>query len=95
MPQVTLTGYLLCRTLDEAKHVEALLPEHIRLTRLEPGCLLFEVRRCEAEPARFTVSEAFVDRAAFNAHQARTASSAWARGTKGIPRDYQVEEREG
>ena len=94
MPRVTLTGFLICRSLDEADRVSELLPEHIRLTRAEPGCLGFEVFRSHSDPVRFAVSEVFRDRAAFEAHQARAAGTLWARATKAIPRDYRiVEER--
>jgi quinol monooxygenase YgiN len=72
--------------------VAALLPEHIRLTRAEPGCLRFEVLRSYSDPTRFAVSEAFIDRAAFEAHQARAAATIWAKGTKGIPRKYEISE---
>lgn len=88
MTRITLTGFLIARTLDEADRVAAHLPEHIRLTRAEPGCLSFEVIRSTSDPCRFAVAEAFTDRAAFQAHQARTAASPWARVSAGIPRDY-------
>ena len=92
MPRVKLSGFLICRSLEEADRVAALLPEHIRLTRAEPGCLRCEVLRSHADPTRFAVSEAFADRAAFEAHQARAAATIWAKATKGIPRDYEISE---
>ncbi len=91
-PRVRLTGFLLCRTPEEADRVAALLPEHTRLTRAEPGCLRFEVWRSQADPCRFAVSECFRDRAAFEAHRARAATTIWARATRGIPRDYVIGE---
>ncbi len=69
------------------------LPDHIRLTRAEPGCLKFEVFRSHSDPTRFAVSEAFRDRAAFEAHQARAAGTTWAKVTKDIPRDYKIVEQ--
>jgi quinol monooxygenase YgiN len=90
MAHITLTGFLIARTLDEADRIAANLPEHIRLTRAEPGCLGFEVVRSQSDPCRFAVTETFTDRAAFQAHQARTAASPWARITAGIPRDYTI-----
>lgn len=74
--------------------VVAALPEHIRLTRAEPGCLLFEVTADPDISGRFLVREEFTDRAAFEAHQRRTAASAWARASDGIPRDYRIKEIE-
>jgi len=93
MARVTLTGFLICRSLEEADRAAALLPEHIRLTRAEPGCLVFEVVRSMSDPIRFAVREVFVDRAAFDAHQARVADSDWGRATRGIGRDYVLTER--
>lgn len=93
MPRIALNGFLICRSLEEADRVSELLPEHIRLTRAEPGCLRFEVFRSQADPVRFAVSEQFRDREAFEAHQARAAGTIWARATKGIPRDYRITEK--
>ncbi|MEZ5887404.1 MAG: antibiotic biosynthesis monooxygenase [Paracoccaceae bacterium] len=88
MSQVTLSGFLLCRSLEEADRISHLLPDHIRLTRAEPGCILFEVIRSMADPARFAVREIFASRADLEAHTARVKASDWGRATKGIPRDY-------
>jgi len=90
MSRISLSGFLIARTLDEADRVAAHLGEHIRLTRAEPGCLGFEVIRSQSDPCRFAVTEAFTDRAAFQAHQARTAATVWARVCAGIPRDYTI-----
>ena len=95
MTRVSLTGFLVCRSLEEADRVSGLLPEHIRLTRAEPGCLRFEVWRSQADPCRFAVSETFRDRAAFEAHQSRAAATIWAKATKGIPREYEISEDSG
>ena len=92
MARVTLRGFLIARSLEEADRVSMLLPDHIRLTRAEPGCLRFEVLRSYADPCRFAVTEAFRDRAAFDAHRERAAASNWGRSTKGIPRDYEIRE---
>ncbi len=90
MSQIVLTGFLRCRSLEEADRVSEILPEHIRLTRAEPGCLSFEVIRSMADPVCFAVREVFRDKEAFEAHQARTRASPWWRATKAIPRDYKV-----
>lgn len=94
MPRVALNGFLICRSLEEADRVSVLLPEHIRLSRANPGCLRFEVFRSQSDPVRFAVSELFRDREAFEAHRARAADTIWARATKGIPRDYRITEEE-
>lgn len=95
MTRVTLSGFLRCRTLEEADRVSQLLPDHVRLTRAEPGCLRFEVLRSHSDPTCFAVTEAFRDREAFEAHQTRVAATIWARATKGIPRDYEIREETG
>lgn len=95
MPRVTLTGFLICRSLEEADRVSELLDAHLRATRAEPGCLSFEVVRSMADPARFAVREVFADRAAYDAHQARLRQTRWWLETEGIPRDYRLTEEDG
>ena len=86
---VRLTGYLRCDTAEQAVSVETALPDHIRLTRAEPGCLFFEVERTE-DPLIWRVAEEFHDAAAFEAHQTRASQSDWAKASAGIPRDYDI-----
>ncbi|MFN3955049.1 MAG: putative quinol monooxygenase [Pararhodobacter sp.] len=87
--RVRLSGKLLCADRAQAELVRVLLPGHIRLSRAEPGCLAFSVT---SEPCGliWLVEETFTDRAAFDAHQARTRASDWGRQTAGIRRAYQV-----
>ena len=87
--QVHLHGHLICTTPDELATVETYLPEHIRLTRAEPGCLSFEVTQTD-DPMVWRVAEGFTDRAAFEAHQRRVKASDWGRATAGIRRAYEV-----
>lgn len=87
---LTLTGRLICANEDEAARVRAHLTEHIRLTRAEPGCLRFDVVSVDA--LTWQVDEDFTDRAAFDAHQTRTAGSVWAAFTHGIRRDFAISE---
>ncbi|MFZ5963766.1 putative quinol monooxygenase [Thalassococcus sp. BH17M4-6] len=89
MPKIHLTGTLTCPT-DRLDAVRAALPDHIRLTRAEPGCESFEVT--ETAPGIFAVSERFTDRAAFDAHQARAAESPWGQITAGLARAYKISE---
>ncbi len=86
---IHLTGTLTCGA-DQQQKVRDALPDHIALTRAEPGCLEFEV--VETAPGVFAVSELFADRAAFDAHQVRTRSSAWYTLTDGMARDYGISE---
>ncbi|MFN7004474.1 MAG: putative quinol monooxygenase [Roseinatronobacter sp.] len=86
---IRLTGRLICETHAEARRVVMALPDHLRLTRAEPGCVSFDVSPTE-DPLIWDVSEVFADKAAFDAHQARTKASDWAGQTAGITRDYTV-----
>jgi quinol monooxygenase YgiN len=88
---IRLTGTLRCATPEDARLVERLLPEHIRLTLAEAGCLSFTVLPQE-DGLTWAVDETFADRAAFQAHQARTVASDWGRATAHIPRSYQIVE---
>jgi quinol monooxygenase YgiN len=86
---IRLTGTLSCATQEDAALVKRLLPEHMRLTLAEPGCLSFTVLPMD-DGLTWTVDETFADRAAFQAHQARTVASDWGRATTHIPRSYQI-----
>lgn len=88
---IRLRGQMVCMTQDEVQAVQAHLPEHIRLTRSEPGCLTFEVTATD-DPMIYEVMEAFRDRPSFDAHQARTRDSVWFAATRGILRDFRLEE---
>lgn len=86
---VILTGYI---DVPDARRdaVREALPEHIRLTRAEPGCVMFEVTENTSLPGRFDVRERFSDSIAFEAHQKRAQATEWARITDGIPRHYTI-----
>ena len=86
---VTLDGFLRCASEEEAARVRAALPDHVRLTRAEPGCIRYDVMPTD-DPLVWTDSEEFTDPAAFDAHQARASASHWARETQGIARDYTI-----
>jgi quinol monooxygenase YgiN len=87
--RIFLDGYIDVPP-DRLDAVTAALPAHIALTRAEPGCLSFSVEPDADIAGRFTVSEVFIDQAAFDAHQDRMRSSEWFAVTKGIPRDYVI-----
>lgn len=50
---------------------------HVRLSREEPGNLRYDYRLDPEVPGRVHVEEAYVNRAAFDAHLARTGASPW------------------
>ena len=89
MTTVHLTGTLTCATLADAALIARYLPDHIALSRAEPGCLRFAVTPT-ANPLIWQVDESFANRAAFDAHQTRTRASAWFAATGPIGRDFRV-----
>jgi quinol monooxygenase YgiN len=89
MPEVTLTGELVCSTESQAETVAKYLPLHLELTRAEEGCLSFEVTQT-GKPLIWQVEERFRDAQAFRAHQERVAASEWGSATAGIERRYTV-----
>ena len=82
-----LEGYIDVPEERQAAVAEELV-EHIALTRAEEGCIYFDVDPSPEVPGRYLVSEAFVDEAAFLAHQIRAKGTKWAHVSVGIPRDY-------
>ena len=82
-------GRLICASPAQSEIVRRYLQEHVRLTRLEPGCLSFDVTQSH-DPLVWLVEELFVDQQAFDAHQVRTKASEWGRQTAAIRRDYQI-----
>lgn len=88
---IRLRGHLICLTTEEAATVRWHLPQHIALSRAEPGCLSFDVTPTD-DPLMFEVMESFSTREDFDAHQTRTRASPWFEATRHILRDFRVEE---
>lgn len=86
---ITVTGQLIAADEDEASLVRQYLPDHIRLSRAEPGCLTFNVVATD-DPLIWQLDETFTDQAAFAAHQTRTKASIWFEKTALQKRDFQV-----
>lgn len=86
---IVLRGYIRvpAEDLDE---VRGALDEHIRLTRLEEGCLRFDVLQDDADPLRFNVHEEFGDQRAFDAHQQRMRASRWREVSENAARHYEI-----
>lgn len=86
-PMIALTGRLICNDTAQMMMALSLLPEHVRLSRAEPGCLRFDIWQDE-DPMVWHLSELFADADAFAAHQTRTAASEWGEQSHGIARDF-------
>ncbi len=87
--RVVLTGQLICADTQEAAIVREYLEQHTRLTRAEPGCLLFSVEQSH-DPLIWNVHEMFADQASFETHQTRASRSVWGHATTGIVREYTI-----
>ncbi|MEM7217925.1 MAG: antibiotic biosynthesis monooxygenase [Pseudomonadota bacterium] len=90
MTKITLSGRIDVPPADLAA-VLAELPNHVALTRQEPGCLVFRVEPRFDAPNVFDVYEEFEDEAAFEAHQARVRTSTWGTVSAGASRQYKIE----
>jgi quinol monooxygenase YgiN len=84
---VRLTGRLICADAAEARIVADHLPEHVRLSRAEPGCLRFDATPTD-DPLIWQIDEAFANEAAFEAHQTRNRASVWWEKSRTIRRDF-------
>ena len=58
--------------------------EHVRRSRLEPGCLAHAVHQDAENPARLVFVEQWADRAALSAHFAVPASRAFVKAIGGL-----------
>jgi len=90
MPKVILSGFIIVPERDMPS-VLAELPNHLELTRREPGCLAFEVLRDTNVLNRFTVYEVFDSQASFDAHQGRIRGSGWGKVSVNVERHYKIE----
>lgn len=86
---VILSGYLDVPDAD-LPTVAAHLPEHIRLSLAEDGCISFNVRVDPEDPNRYLVDEEFASQASFDAHQARVKASDWGQATAHLNRAYTI-----
>lgn len=82
-PQVLVTGSIEARaeTLDE---VLAASLEHVRRSRLEPGCISHHVHQDVENPRRLVFVERWASREALHAHFAVPASGEFVRTVEGL-----------
>lgn len=85
-PLVAVSGHLTCPDPAQMLLMLDLSPQHVALSRAEPGNLRFDLTQTE-DPLRWRLDELFADDAAFAAHGARMAGSRWALESTGIARD--------
>ncbi len=89
MSKVVLKGYIQVSDSDLAA-VLAELDRHIVATRSELGNICFEITQDTTNPTRFNVYEEFINKQAFEKHQARIIGSDWERVTRSAERHYQI-----
>ncbi|HCE4547422.1 TPA: antibiotic biosynthesis monooxygenase [Vibrio parahaemolyticus] len=89
MSKVILKGFILVPE-GELETVKSALPIHMRLTKSEAGCLVFQVVENPDNPLRFDVYEEFTNRDAFEHHQLRVKDSDWWRVTVNVERHYEI-----
>lgn len=90
--KVIARGTIRCAE-GELAVIAPAIAEHVRLSRAEPGCIAFDITATAHDPCLFAVVEEFIDRAAFEAHTARTRASDWWRVSQHLPRDIRVFDR--
>jgi len=83
----TISGYIGVPVEDRDAFTAA-VPEHSRLTNLEPGCHYFLVTPDPDVEGRYSVEEAFDDDAAYAAHVERMRQTEWVHITRNIKRSY-------
>ncbi|WP_134680697.1 GNAT family N-acetyltransferase [Paracoccus ravus] len=86
-PLVALSGHLICADMDQMLLALDLLPDHVSLSRAEPGNLRFDLSQTE-DPMVWRLDELFADAEAFAAHQTRMAASAWGERSRDIARAF-------
>ncbi|MBL0488424.1 antibiotic biosynthesis monooxygenase [Aeromonas veronii] len=89
MSKVILKGFIVVPQAELTAVINE-LDNHIRLTRLEDGCLIFEVSQNDENQYRFDVYEEFKDQTAFDRHQLRVKSSKWGKVSVNVERYYEV-----
>jgi quinol monooxygenase YgiN len=67
-----------------------LLPEHIKQSREEKGCLDFRVTQSKKTEERFQVFEKFNSKRAYLYHQKRIKNSKWKNIMTKLKRDYEI-----
>jgi quinol monooxygenase YgiN len=67
-----------------------LLPEHIKQSREEKGCLDFRVTQSKKTEGRFQVFEKFNSKRAYLYHQKRIKKSKWKNIMTKLKRDYEI-----
>lgn len=86
--QIALSVKLICADMEQMKIALNHLPEHVALSRAEPGCLFFATAQSD-DPLIWQIEELYADEAALDAHKERLASSTWAKVSAQLKREIE------
>lgn len=89
MNKIVLSGYIIVPA-SELSVVMAEMERHIASTRMEEGCIVFEITQDMENSNRFTVYEEFSSQQAFDLHQERVRNSRWGEVSRNVQRYYEV-----
>ena len=93
MSKIILSGYIIVPEND-LEMVRKKLPEHIKNTQQEQGCLAFKIEEDPENPCKYLVYEEFRNKAAFEFHQARAQDSAWGQASSNVKRHFKIYEND-
>lgn len=95
MAKVVLKGHIIISKTNRQVILDE-LKKHIDLTRQESGCLIFQITQDNSDVDKFWVDvdkfwvyEEFVNKEAFDFHQARVRLSAWGVVSADVERHYE------
>lgn len=86
-PLAAISGQLVCKDAAQMLLALDLLPQHVTLTRAEPGNLRFDLAQ-QDDPMIWRLDEVFADAEAFAAHQTRTKASPWGIASQDLGREF-------
>ena len=89
LSKVILKEYVLVADSD-LEAVKRELESHIRLTRQEDGCIVFDVSQDSENKNRFNVYEEFSSQEAFELHQQRAGSTEWGKVSSKLEKHYKT-----
>jgi len=89
LSKVILQGYVIVADADLAD-VKRGLVSHVKLTRQEEGCLVFDVYQDTENMNRFNVYEEFTSQKAFELHQQRLSNTEWGKVSTKLEKHYKM-----
>jgi len=88
--KIVLKGYITIPAQD-LKAVQLELTTHIKLTKSESGCVVFDITQDQSDKHKYSVYEEFINQESFLLHQQRVKNSAWGKVTTNVERHYKID----